>query len=74
MCLSVYKHSCCEYLIINQVVSRGKISNKWGHFIPSFRIKSWLSARTKDRSARLMCKVGWLVVAKPQLAVVISRY
>ena len=26
MCLSIYKHSCCVYLIINQVVSSGKIS------------------------------------------------
>ena len=33
MCLSIYKHSCCEYLIINQVVSSGKISNKWGHLL-----------------------------------------
>ena len=33
MCLSVYKHSCCEYLIINQVVSSGNISNKWGHLL-----------------------------------------
>ena len=30
---SVYKHSCCEHLIINQVVSSGKISNKWGHLL-----------------------------------------
>ena len=29
----IYKHSCCEYLIINQVVSSGKISNKWGHLL-----------------------------------------
>ena len=35
MCLSIYKHSCCEYLIINQVVSSGKISNKWGHLLQS---------------------------------------
>ena len=33
VCLSIYKHSCCEYLIINQVVSSGKISNKWGHLL-----------------------------------------
>ena len=33
MCLSVYKHSCCEYLIINQVVSSGKIRYKWGHLL-----------------------------------------
>ena len=32
MCLSVFKHSCCEYLII-KVVSSGKISNKWGHLL-----------------------------------------
>ena len=27
---SVYKHSCCKYLIINQIVSDCKINNKWG--------------------------------------------
>ena len=33
MCLSVYRHSCCEYLTINQVVSSGKLSNKWSHLL-----------------------------------------
>ena len=30
MCLLFYKRSCCECLIINQVVLGCKISNKWG--------------------------------------------